>query len=945
MCAAGNEKAPRPPAGDHPTAVLGWAPVHDVPPALAETVTRAEVAIVAFQRDSDLKALAEAVAAWDRILEDARFAAAPRTFHLDALNRAGVAHWFYGERYQRNDELALAESYIGQALKLAPDGWPDTWRYLNNLGGVAVNRYARSGILADLDAAIDHIEAALAAVRPDEPGRALVHYNLAVDLGFRYQRLGALDDLEAAAVHGRAAADLFPPDSMLRATALDHLGTTYRERYLRTREPDDLQMSVQLLEEALGMTRPGDRRLAATLTNLGNALLEMYHLNGDPEVLDLATQAHSDSVENTPRGDAALASRLNNLGNSLTQRYRLTGQVSDLKKVVKLYRQAVKLTPRTDALLPTRLYNLANSLQDLQDRSRGERYLREATGLYREACQTGLDYSLEWVLNASLVWGGWAAYRRAWAEASEAYGYGLTATERLYRRQVLEKDKTTWLAAARGLVGRAAYALARLGRSAEAVAVLEQGRTRSLSEALTRQEIALEAASAQDRAAFRAALERIANLEAEVSLAGRPGTRDMVSITAELRQAHEALQTTVDRIRTYVLPEIVALADALDQPLVYLVTTQHGSLALTVPPSRQAGTDAVTAVWLDGFDGPALDDILYDQDDKQRYLHGTVLASLDLLSSLLDGIWPALEQGLLAELIGHLSALDCAQAVLIPTGTLALLPLAAVALDRVTFRTIPSARALHTVLHDEDHVDVPPALLAIGNPSSRGRQPLAFARLEVETAAALFQQQAYQAATYYEGTATLEQLAAHLPGTTHLHFSCHGQFDMDNPLDSALYLAGDQALTLQGLLGGTLDVSAARLAVLSACQTGIIDFQNVPDEAVGFQAGFLQAGVPGVVSTLWPVNDLSTALLTAEFYRRHLAEGQEPAEALRGAQLWLREATAEEMKLSERYEELYRASGRQDVGALRWMRFYRANPQNRPFAHPYYWAGFVFSGV
>ena len=133
--------------------------------------------------------------------------------------------------------------------------------------------------------------------------------------------------------------------------------------------------------------------------------------------------------------------------------------------------------------------------------------------------------------------------------------------------------------------------------------------------------------------------------------------------------------------------------------------------------------------------------------------------------------------------------------------------------------------------------------------------------------------------------------------------------------------------------------------VLSACQTGITDFQNVPDEAVGFPAGFIHAGVPGVVSTLWPVNDLSTALLMSEFYHQHLEERQGPTEALRRAQLWLRDSTAGEMKLADRYERLYRTSGRRDAAALRWLRYYRVNPDVKPFEHPYYWAGFVFSGV
>ena len=48
-----------------------------------------------------------------------------------------------------------------------------------------------------------------------------------------------------------------------------------------------------------------------------------------------------------------------------------------------------------------------------------------------------------------------------------------------------------------------------------------------------------------------------------------------------------------------------------------------------------------------------------------------------------------------------------------------------------------------------------------------------------------------------------------------------------------------------------------------------------PDECLGPPAGFLQAGAPAVVSTLWPVSDLSTMLLIERFYQLHIKDGQD----------------------------------------------------------------------
>jgi CHAT domain-containing protein len=125
----------------------------------------------------------------------------------------------------------------------------------------------------------------------------------------------------------------------------------------------------------------------------------------------------------------------------------------------------------------------------------------------------------------------------------------------------------------------------------------------------------------------------------------------------------------------------------------------------------------------------------------------------------------------------------------------------------------------------------------------------------------------------------------------------------------------------------------------------LTDFRGVPDEAIGFPAGFLQSGVPGLVTTLWPVDDLSTSALVTRFYHLHLVDGLHPAQALNRAQCWLRDATARDLQLAEQWAETYRTSGRRDRDAYSKWRHYHAHPDARPFSHPSFWAAFTFSGA
>ena len=76
---------------------------------------------------------------------------------------------------------------------------------------------------------------------------------------------------------------------------------------------------------------------------------------------------------------------------------------------------------------------------------------------------------------------------------------------------------------------------------------------------------------------------------------------------------------------------------------------------------------------------------------------------------------------------------------------------------------------------------------------------------------------------------------------------------------------------------------AARVAVLSACQTGQGD-ESLGEGLVGLAWAFQGAGCPNVVASLWNVDDASTQELMVAFYRG-LRKGEPLETALRQAAL------------------------------------------------------------
>jgi CHAT domain-containing protein len=246
-------------------------------------------------------------------------------------------------------------------------------------------------------------------------------------------------------------------------------------------------------------------------------------------------------------------------------------------------------------------------------------------------------------------------------------------------------------------------------------------------------------------------------------------------------------------------------------------------------------------------------------------------------------------------------------------------------------------------------------LFGIQNPT----QDLTYANLEVQTVRPFFE----PAYILVEKDAKKDTLSS-IPHTEHLraahcvHFSCHGTFNFESPLKSALLLADKEPFTLGEIFSLTL--SQCRLVTLSACETGLTDFTSLSDEYIGLPNGFLYAGTLCVVSSLWAVSDLSTCFLMIKFYENlrnfPKLEAGDIAIALNQAQIWLRDLTSEEFeavfaKYQPQVDEILAQLPKgdrfefQDSLDLARKKIQAPDRQPKPFVNPYYWAAFTATGV
>ncbi|MFY9559302.1 MAG: CHAT domain-containing protein [Terriglobales bacterium] len=887
------------------------------------------------------------------------------------LNTLALGLQHRWESQGNSKDLDRAIDSLARSIDLTPPGSRGLALRLHNMGLMHLDNYDRAGNADNLETAIALLQSAVERTSEqsqDLPGHLRV---LARAKRVRYQRTGEVTDLESAIDLYRRALDLTPTESSDRAASLSSMGIACEELYQHTAESEDLEQALQLFRQALEIVRPDSPDKFTLLHCLARARIRCYQKKKDVGDLDDAIHTLEAALNRTP--SRRLANELNTLGVALSERYGLTHDGSDLEKASGCLEQAVTATSTDSPKIPMYLNNLANVLRDRYSRTRDQVDLTRALEMYRNACVLGLESNPREAIGAAHNWGDWAAERAIARETTvdevaEAYVHGVNAIQQLFRRQLTLEGKKTWLKENKLFPSRAAVALADAGHVQEAAVILEESRALLLSETLQRDRADLERLQDRGRSdladRFRRAADRLNSLEQAQRSDDWPVAKKGSTVVELLQSARADLESVVSAIRnepgyeTFLQPPNFAeiQAASVNHPLAYLTASPWGGLALVVWPEKYAPPlhpfwQGVTPVWLPDLSESWVAYMLWVgrlfrakgegapvgymlQHSLWHYDRGSARARKQWVEAL-DDTTRWLWEAAMGPLIHFLLACGERSVVLIPQGLLSLLPLHAAwteddtaatgrkyALDELTITYAPNARAL-TSARKTTQSSLPPSFLGIANPLPSTLESLPHAYGEVQVVASYFRESCLLCGE----EALRDRVVSELPRYSVLHFACHGEADLLQPLNSQLFLAHDHAVTLRQFLAMRLN---ARLAVLSACETGVTDF-GLPDEAMGLPTGLLLAGVGGVLLSLWPVDDMVTMMLVARFYDFWQRGGSEPAEALQMAQRWVRDASNQEKsqyivsalndKLGLPQETIALLAGRESSGLVSWGAF------------------------
>lgn len=751
---------------------------------------------------------------------------------------------------------------------------------------------------------------------------------------------------------------------------------------------ENLREAVGLLREALVGVTPEDdlENWAHRQINLANALLELG-LEDEGDMEDAEAEFEALVREGDRLTEAGQVAQLGyahfGLGavnrqpsdgffdSGAAYRWEVTGAadaidpslIETLVRAKKHFEKACGLFKRGSVESGWAFSHLATTRGRLRDEEGSIEAGRQALeGLKPTAAPTEC-------LSVAKAAGELHARREEWDRAAEAFRQACEASELRFLGTRDLKQRQAESHEATSLARWAAHVIARTGNPLEAVMVLESARTREQRLRLGAEEDStLENIPLYLQEAYVAALSDLA--AAPLGPRGADESRRLVEVIEAIRS-----RPGLERFGMGVPKAVLKSVVESDSPLVYINPTPYGTVFLEV--LKDGGEIEVAATFLDSplstqvlgrlrfGDAAPYTDLDDFEAEGDSYLHaiGTYEHDQDdeddfELAVALDEVLPWLGEQIAGPLFRRLKELQASGVVLVPCGILALAPLHAATwldedgsrtclLEQLDVRFAPSAYLLNKAkerLRDSEMA----RLVALGNPDSGDPTfELPAAEAEVTEVAALFESHGGTAATACGGDATWEFLVQHLQGATNVHLACHARAGTFDRSKTGICLHDD---FVSANVLGALPKLDARLIIVSACQSAVADTVATPEESFSIITALLGSGCSCVIASLWPVSDISTAILMTRLYENLGAGEISPSAALRAAALWLRDLTEPEEQhflaahpaLETEVKHRSRRGRKKGHGAS------SAAPINEPprpyYAEPEHWAAFIVAG-
>ncbi len=905
------------------------------------------------------------------------------------IHLSAIIQNFPQGKVANNLEIAITGYEVASTV-LTREAFPEQWALWQTFLGNAYHRRVKGDAAENLEKAIAHLQNAL-QINPREafPKRwAEIQNNLVIAYCYRI-RGDQLENAELAIAAGMAAMEVYTREAFPEGWGKiqNNLGIVYRDR-VGGDKAENLELAIACYQNALLIrTREDFPKLwAETQMNLGSAY--RHRRKGHKaENLELAIAANFAALqvytkETFPRDWAGVQM---NLGNAYLDRQK-GNSFENLKNAALAHQAALEIFTLDE--FPQ---NWAMTQMNLGNTYELQWHEEKAITCYQSALKVFTPTAFPLLcLNTGRRLGDVAFSLRKWTEAIKGYGIAIEAVETSRTWATSEFRRQKILADAIDIYQNIVQACINNHQLDKAIEYVERSRSKRLVDLIASNdlyssgEIPVEiqpylqefeslqqridnhreyyissnlegnqiGQKQQKRAAIQAYNETIASLEAEKQL-----------VWEQIRRLDPVLAGQI-QVKSLELSSIQQLIDQPTTAILSFYTTVNATHIFVIKQNQItlhscAKIRKVLADWLN------------------LYIENTELWK-EQLSSMLAELAKSLQlQNLIAQHLEEISSL-----IIVPHWELHQIPFAALPIaeeeylgDKFLIHYTPSCQIL-------EFCQQRPSLL--GNNGKYGlvedaTEDLPYASFEGEQLANLYnipdnlRLKGRQEATVSKYQKLIQSVEV-------IHSSHHARSRLDNPLESTLIL-GDGCITLGQLMTPGWRLPQLSDVFLSCCETGL-GIAEITDDILTFSTGFLSAGARSVISTLWAVDDLATALFSI-FYYQNRQQGLNRIEALRKAQVSLRNLTDEQLnnvykpqlkpllaqKLkafqtrrkqvkqqqndylpeSEFYQQLdqeYKECDR--IGKLIYQS--QKNLESfcqelKPFSNPFYWAAFICTGL